>query len=142
MFEANTTLKSRIVSDIATTFGPTPTVKIYSGTEPDTSTVQTFDPANHTGAELITFANVDVESFSTTGINAVRMVTSDPVHTANATATGTATWGAIYNTSTTDICIVGNVSQSPNDAHFTISNVTVTSGASFTLEDFYVDLGG
>ena len=108
---------------------------IYKGTMP---AYNSYTPAGSVSDLLATFTDLDLAQVA----SAVRMGKSPTLSTVAASATGTATWGAFYNSAAVNNYILGTVTDPTGDGVIHLDSVSLVSAVDVTFVDFGVDFGG
>lgn len=114
----------------------TVTIKVYKGTAPTDANTYANSPSSF-DADLLGTWTTGVLSLSTNLIG----LDSVASYSVTAVGTGTATWGAVYNTASTTRCLICDVGLIGSSSPITLVSTSVVSGTEVTLADFGLQFG-
>lgn len=129
MLQFSTTLRNNRLDQITSTVSNAALLKIYSGTPPANTAAAL---SGNTELASLTCAS----PFASSASSAVLTVGS--ITSANALATGTATFFRIYDSGNTTCYIQGNVTATGGSGDMTLNTTYLTSGGSVTVTGFTI----
>lgn len=127
-----------VITDFIRT-GSTPSqstnrIVIYKGTMPASDA---WSEAGSSADELVRYGNFTLTDNGTL----IYFSTAPVIGTVNATGTGTATWGALFNTGTPTRYLLGTVSGPLGNGIFKIDDINVVSGSPVSITSIGIRVG-
>ena len=123
-----------LFNTINTNIGPGGKINIYTGTMPNAASITNgFVAAAYASSLLLTYSTAVNPIMSRTTDNNLRLFLSVIPNAVNATASGAATWFAMFNPTTITYAMLGDVSDLNGTAPMKFATTTIVSGTSYQI---------